>query len=626
MISFGRLSFSSLVTFGFVLVAALWGGYLGWRQIDGSGSVLDSIEYLTVDWRYAMVGPRPAPRGVVLAAIDDVTIEKVGAYPLPRNVVARIIRGLAALDPKAIAIDIAFLDPRDPETDKELADALHSTRSVIAAIGVFEKNAEQHEDQPADDLALAPDLASVLWPAPPFLAAARPGLVNLAADASGVPRFIPMIYRSGEGVDPSFALAAASAALKADPVLVGDDIEIAGRTVKMDLGYHLPIRYYGPQGAIREFSASRVLSKDLDPDLVRDQIVVLGATALGISDKFGTPFDENVPGAEVFATGITNLLAGDGLVRTAFVRKVDAATAILFPCLTVTLMAMRRIYLGLAIVGLVTAFWAAFTVVAFAQGYWLSVAVPLTALVPVTAAYGAARLSLDRIVSTRLAADKASLSSFQSPLLVEHILRNPGFLDEPVQQQVAVIFVDLGGYTGLAELLGPRKARDLLAAFQSMVEREVMSRDGFVASFMGDGAMIVFGLPKPRADDASRALLTVVGLYESTVKWLEALPPVTKERLDVRVGGHYGAAVVSRLGSARHQHIAATGDTVNVASRLLEVAKQQHCNVVVSEDLVLVANLPDSAREAIAGTEIEVAIRGRVQPMRIRMMTSFSRS
>ena len=627
MISRGRPSISTLTTCGFLLIAVLWGGFLGWRQIDGDGSVLDNIEYLTVDWRFSIAGARPAPRGVVIAAIDDETIEKLGAFPLPRSVVARIVRGLAALNPKAIAVDIAFLNPGSPETDKELADALHSARSVIGVVGVFEKNAEQSKDQQSEELALAPNPISVLWPASPFLAVARPGLVNISTDSSGVPRFIPMIYRSGEGADPSFALAAASAALNSEPILVGDDLRIAGKRVRMDMGYHLPIRYYGPRGAFTEFSASRVLAGDLDPNAVRGQVVVLGATAMAIGDKYSTPFDDTdtFPGVEVFATGISNLLAGDGLIRTAFVRKVDAMTAILLPCLTVMLMAMRRIYLGLAIVGLVAASWLAFTAMAFAEGYWLSVAVPLTTLIPVAAGYGAARLSLDRILSARLARDKERLSSFQSPLLVEHILRNPGFLDEPVQQEVAVIFVDLAGFTGLAERIGPRRARDLLAAFQSMIEREVMSRDGFVASFMGDGAMIVFGLPEPRPDDASRALLTVVGLYDSTVKWLETLP-VAKDRLGVRVGGHYGTAVVSRLGPKRHQHIAATGDTTNVASRLLEVAKQQQCSVIVSEDLLVAADLPASARGAVAGTEIEVPIRGRVQPLRVRMITPVSRS
>ena len=619
-----RPSTNALMTCGFLLIAVLWGGFLGWRQIDGDSSVLDNIEYLTVDWRFLIAGARPAPRGVVIVAIDDETIEKAGAYPLPRSTVGRIVTGLAALNPQAIAIDIAFLDPSSPEMDAQLADSLRSTKSVIAAVGLFEGD-EQHPNPSFGELGRVPNPTSILWPAAPFRAVARAGLVNIATDSSGVPRFIPMIYRSGDGVVPSFALAATSVALNTEPVLGLDVIKIAGRGAGMDQGYHLPIRYYGPRGAIRQFSASRILAGDLDPNAVRGQIVVLGATALGIGDRFGTPFGENFPGVEVFATAISNLLAGDGLIRTPFVRKIDALTAVLLPCLTVALMAIRRIYLGIAIVGLVIALWVTYTAIAFAQGYWLSVAVPLAALIPVAGGYGVARLCFDRFVSGRLAADKEELAMFQSPLLVEHILRNPGFLDKPTQQNVAVIFVDLAGFTGLAELVGPQWTRELLSTFQSMIEHEVMSRNGFVASFMGDGAMIVFGLPEPRPDDASRALLTVVGLYDSTVKWLEALPPVAKDRLGVRVGGHYGTAVVSRLGPKRHQHIAATGDTVNVASRLLEIAKQQKCNVVVSEDLLTVADLPAFAREVIAGTEIEVAIRGRALPMRVRMMTSLSR-
>ena len=82
--------------------------------------------------------------------------------------------------------------------------------------------------------------------------------------------------------------------------------------------------------------------------------------------------------------------------------------------------------------------------------------------------------------------------------------------------------------------------------------------------------------------------------------------------------------MVSRLGSSRHQHITATGDTINVASRLMEVAKQQRCSVIVSDDLFVAANPPASAREALAGPAFEVQIRGRAQPMRIRKMTSLS--
>jgi len=82
----------------------------------------------------------------------------------------------------------------------------------------------------------------------------------------------------------------------------------------------------------------------------------------------------------------------------------------------------------------------------------------------------------------------------------------------------------------------------------------------------------------------------------------------------VRIGGHYGSAVISRLGSKHHQHITAVGDTINVSSRLLEVAKQLQCGVVVSEDLLAAANMAD----AVSAAALEVEIRGRARSLRVR--------
>ncbi len=177
------------------------------------------------------------------------------------------------------------------------------------------------------------------------------------------------------------------------------------------------------------------------------------------------------------------------------------------------------------------------------------------------------------------------LAKFQSPLLLDHILREPRFLQEPVRQDIAVLFLDLSGFTGAAEALGPERSRDILGGMQTMVEREVTSERGIVINFMGDGVLAVFGLPKPQSDDAARALIAVERLHASALGWLADLPLAAKERLDFRIGAHFGPAVISRHGSASHQQISAAGDTVNVASRLLEVAKQQHCRVVVTEDL-----------------------------------------
>src|ERR1700728_907743 len=110
---------SRLLTGAFLAAALIVGGALGANEINGVASPLDRIENLTLDWRFLLAGPRPAPAGVAIVAIDDETLSQSGGDAPTREMMARIVRALAAVHPRSIAIDIAFLKPRDPDADAE---------------------------------------------------------------------------------------------------------------------------------------------------------------------------------------------------------------------------------------------------------------------------------------------------------------------------------------------------------------------------------------------------------------------------------------------------------------------------------------------------------------------------
>jgi adenylate cyclase len=611
---------SRLLTSGFLAAALVCGAWLGLKQTMGVASGLDRVENLTLDWRFLLAGARPAPDGVVIVAIDDQTLSEAEGHNLSRETLARIVRAIADFHPRAVALDLAFPDSKGEREDAELAEALKSTPSVVASIGIFGEGERSGGQPQSSNLALAPKPSEVLWPTHEIRDATQTGLANVSTDSSGIPRYVPMIFEIPEGVVPSFALAALSAAVGADPVFGPDWIKLAGKTIKMDLGYHLPIRYYGPARSFRRYSAAKLLHGDLDAAALRDQIVVVGMTAAGLGDTFATPFDRVAPGVEIFSTVISNLLSGDTLARTPSTRRIDAAMAAGLPVAIIALMAMRRAAVGLALAALVFVLWAAGVFLAFVNGYWLSVALPLATSVPLLMGYTGARFLVERQAGRKATAEKAMLAKFQSPLLVDHLLHEPHFLDKPVRQDIAVMFLDLSGSTGATEALGPERSRDLLSAMQTLVEQEVTARRGVVINYMGDGVLAVFGLPNPRSDDAARALTTAESLYTSVAAWLADLPPAARDRLDFRIGVHFGPAIMSRLGSPTHQQITAAGDTINVASRLLEVAKQQHCRVVVSEDLFKAAHAtPAPANLDTNYSPLTVPIRGRTSSLQIRV-------
>jgi adenylate cyclase len=147
-----------------------------------------------------------------------------------------------------------------------------------------------------------------------------------------------------------------------------------------------------------------------------------------------------------------------------------------------------------------------------------------------------------------------------------------------------------------------------------LVEDEVARHGGLVTSFMGDGAMAVFGLPDPGPEDAAHALATALAIGPRIRAWLRERPEGSE--VDLRVGAHCGEVVVSRLGGAGHQHITATGDSVNVTSRLLEVGKGLGARLVVSEDLLAAAGAGDAEAARFEGRGA-VTIRGRRQPLTV---------
>jgi adenylate cyclase len=285
--------------------------------------------------------------------------------------------------------------------------------------------------------------------------------------------------------------------------------------------------------------------------------------------------------------------------------------------MAVVLLSLRRIGLGLWLLGAGAAIWAAVVVIAFLAGTWLSMALPIAAVLPPALVFAGVRLALDRRTERRLETAQAALRRFHPPALADRLMATPDFLLEPVRQEAAVLFIDLSGFTGVSERIGPGRTRDLLKALHSVIEDEVTAHGGLVLSFMGDGAMIVFGLPHPGPDDAAWALDAAVALVRKATHWLDALAPDLRRGLGLRVGAHFGAIVASRLGGDTH-HITATGDCVNVASRLLEVAAQHGRVLAVSADLFDRAQALDRAPLLRFTRECRVLIRGRAQTLEVR--------
>jgi len=583
-----------------LLGGAVWAAWLAEIHVSGRASLVDRLETVLLDLRIQIKGPRKAPDNIAIVAIDDASVAAVGRYPVDRGYLTRLVDGIREAGAKALAIDILLTGPSEEAVDAKLAAALGSLPAVIAAGGQFPL------EKAAAVLVPAPE--NELRPYAPFEKAAAVGLVNVAADAGGTPRHIPLIFDTSEGLAPSFGLQAIARYLGKMPSITAEGIRLDGRLQPLDLQWQQPLNYYGRGGTVTTVSAQDFLDGAAIADL-KGRLVLLGVTAAGVGDRFSSPFDPILPGVEVLATGIANLLDGSVLLRDSTVRRFDALAAV-----AITLLGMVAIvFLPLATATiaylLMLLGWLVVTVVLFNQGIWLNGALPVAASVPPVIGLALLREGFDWFRMRRLIAAREALSRFQAPDLARRIAEDPAFLAEPRQQEAAVLFVDLAGYTGLSEKLGPARTRDVLKEFHTLVVNEANGNNGLVLDFMGDGAMIGFGIPDARPEDAADACRCAFALVRSVRAWIDAAGHGSDIR-EVRVGGHFGPVMLSRLGHENQQQIAATGDCVNVASRLQEIGKSLKASVALSTALVEAAG-KEGQKQPVPPRVETVPIRGR---------------
>lgn len=593
-----------------LLSGLAFAGFLGAQHLAGRASVIDRFETVLLDLRITLAGQRPAPENMAIVAIDDRTVSEAGTYPLSRKTLAELITKIAEAGAAALAVDILLSGRSTEADDTALAAALATLPTVIAAAAQVTDTEQTASAVPVVREALGPDAL--------FAEAAAEGLVNIVTDGGGTPRHIPVLFLSGSGLQPSFSLKALERFSGQTPSITGEGVRIGGREQPLDLGWHLAVNYYGPAESIETISAASLLNGD--PVDLRGRLAVLGVTATAVGDRFATPFDPVMPGVEIQATGIANLIDGSALLRTSTLRRTDVAAALTITLLGVAAIAFLPLAPAVFSYLVLLAGWLVLTMILFGQGQWLNAALPFAASLPPVVALLLLRQVFERLRSQKLARASEALSRFQSPKLASRVASDPSFLATPREQSAAMLFIDLSGYTGLSEALGPVRTRDFLKGFHTVVVDVVSQCDGVVLDFMGDGAMLGFGIPEESEDDPAHAARCCFLLERAVRDWIEDAGMGARISR-VRVGAHAGPVVLSRLGHDSQQQIAATGDCVNVASRLLEVAKDHDASVVLSSDLMRAA-AAQSGTEFGPPRKVTVAIRGRQQQLAVGLWQS----
>jgi adenylate cyclase len=181
--------------------------------------------------------------------------------------------------------------------------------------------------------------------------------------------------------------------------------------------------------------------------------------------------------------------------------------------------------------------------------------------------------------------ERGNLARYFSPNVVEELSKHDEPLKQVRTQNVAVLFVDIVGFTAFADARTPEEVVRTLREFHALMEQEVFRHSGTLDKYLGDGLMATFGTPFSGAADASNALRCAQAMMATVDRWNGERKAAGEAPVRVSLGLHYGPVVLGDIGLTCLE-FAVIGATVNAASRLEAMTRALGCALVVSDDLV----------------------------------------
>ncbi len=515
-----------------------------------------------------------APRGInnkiKIVAIDDETLNELGPFGTwSRSVYADVISALGDY-PDVIAMDIMIFGDMDSEGDEHLKKVCAENGNVVSGSYInyssmykTDENGKPYIDHFNIDGITEPIISEQC----------RTGFVNASPDEDGIVRSAFVSAEYGGSEYQSIAAAAYS--------MYCEKNGIAPNIPALDQNGRMWISYAGKPYDYEHIPLCRLLDGSVDPRIFSDCIVLVGAYASGLQDQFSVPNSSDLMyGVEIHANIIQGLLDGKTPVPA---NRAAAAVISAFLAAAVYLISRRfAIKASAPCAVVITAGFVCFAVISNSGGttYPLLYAPLFSAMsyiLNLIRKYAEASAEKRRIT--------AAFKKYVAPQVVEEISKSGKYriILGGENRHIAVLFVDIRGFTPMSESLEPEQVVDILNSYLNLTTNSIFANGGTLDKFIGDATMAVFNAPFDLEDYVFKAVKTawdiVAGGNAIEGKFLEKYG----KSVSFGVGVNCGNAVVGNIGCDFRMDYTAIGDTVNTAARLESNAKRGQ--VLISDEV-----------------------------------------
>ena len=531
-------------------------------------SFFEFLELKSLDVQFGLRGAvKPDPR-IIIAAIDEKSLDDLGQWPWPRSKLASLVRNLREAGAKVIAFDVVFAEADRLGFDRILADELAKTPGAVLGY-FFDKDKK---------VSNVPELEN----------AAAGGYFNTYPDRDGIVRRMPLLFEGYGGKSGnSLALGVVSKFYGFTPFVKRDGagnclhIIVGEKAIPVDASCRMMINYPGRPGTFPYISVSDIISGRFKERDLKDAIVLVGASAAGLSDQRPTPFSSAHAGVEIHASIADNILTGRYLKRTAASEVINLAGLLLIGLLSLFILARLNIAWAITFQSLLI-------ITILGIGYWQFVGglwFPIVYLVLEALCLFIAVMLFRYFTEGReKKAIHRAFKFYLAPQVIDGLLKDTSKLKlGGERREITILFSDVRNFTTISEGLDPAKLVSLMNEYFTCMTDIIMEEGGMVDKYIGDAIMAIFGAPAEQADHAEKACRAALRMFSA----LAELEPVLCKKygiggFKIGIGINTGIAHVGNMGSSNRFNYTAIGDAVNVASRLEGLTKEYKTPIIVS--------------------------------------------
>ncbi len=579
---------------------------------------------------YQQVEPRERSRQpVAIVDIDEESLRDVGQWPWPRTTVARLLNNLRKYGAAGVAFDVVFAEPdrtspnlvaknirglgkkarqeleRLPSNDETFARIIKRSPAVLGQATINRKivkterkslkatfGYKQPKGVQAKNFMLSyPGITRNLE----ILENATPGIgvFTFKPAVDGIVRQVPLVVRVDNRVYPTLSLELLRVATKQKTFVVKanqaglQSVVVAGLEIPTDQNGQVWMKFAKHDRNLY-IPAKDVLNKTISKERIAGHLLFIGTSAAGLLDIKATPVDPAIPGVEVHAQLLQNIMDKIYLIRPGWAIGAEVIALGLSGLLLIGLIpflgSLWTLIIGLtSIIGLVAITWWAYQ----SSGMLLDLI------------YSAFSVFLIYVVLTFLnymreererRQVKGQFSHYLSPDLVKQLADDPTRLTLGGEmKEMTLLFADIRGFTTISEQFDAEGLTRFINRYLTPMTEVILERRGTIDKYMGDCIMAFWNAPIDDPDHAKNGVRSALAMFEESDKMNEVLKAEAKDEgrkyIPLRIGAglNTGVCCVGNMGSDMRFDYSVLGDDVNLAARLEGQSKTYGVNIVIGE-------------------------------------------